>query len=192
MSDSEDREAPTREVLHFAAQGGMLPSRYRLSCQTCAQPVPSHADIHFEFLGLETGKHFILGIYTPSLEADLKLETWGEGKPSRAIDEARTRVLENIRTWRGRAAERLLASIPDECMSVAALDAHLMDCAACADHLGEWCPAFPHTALEGALEERRAALTDWLGACGGCGLCDHQCPAGFPLFETVFALGRVQ
>lgn len=182
-----DWETHTREALHFAPQGGILPSRYRVSCQICERPTPRGAHIHFELLGLETRKHIVLGIYDPSIAQDLDLSPWGAEQPDPEIDAQRERVLENLRVWRHRAVYRLVQRLPPEVSSLKALNTHLKTCRDCRSRLEEWCPAYVAGSETDQTYAEGGTMDAWLQSCGGCGLCEYDCPLGYPLFEVMIA-----
>jgi NAD-dependent dihydropyrimidine dehydrogenase PreA subunit len=183
-------EGPTREALHFAPQGGVLPSRYRVSCQICEQPTPRDAHIQFELLGLETSRHFVLAIEDPCIASDLDLSEWRTEPPGPEIDAQRERVLENLRVWRNRAVERLIERLPPEVTSLKALNAHLKRCNDCRSRLEDWCPAYKAQSVSELIQAEGAPTDAWLQACGGCGLCEYDCPLGYPLFEVMIARRR--
>jgi NAD-dependent dihydropyrimidine dehydrogenase PreA subunit len=185
-----DWEAHTREALHFAPQGGILPSRYRVSCQICERPTPRDVHIHFELLGLETSKHFVLGIYDPSLAGASFLDEWRADPPSEEINAQRERVLENLQVWRNRAVARLIERLPPEVTSLKALNAHLEQCRDCRGRLKDWCPAYQAQSEADLTYAEGGATDSWLGSCGGCGLCEYDCPLGYPLFEVMVARKR--
>jgi len=183
-----DPDRITKNALHFAAQGGILPSRLRPSCQLCDQPYPEDADLHIQVFGLETTKQVMLEVRDEALLAAFQADGLELHLVSPEIEERRDRVLERLVSWRRQVrayAESHLT--PDQASLVSLID-HLQVCEACRQRLGGYCPLFAQ-AWQGpeamGLQDR---VESWLVACGGCGMCDYTCPAGYPLFTVIGSL----
>lgn len=175
----------TRETLQFAAQGGVLPSRYQQSCQLCDAPYPERVDLHFELFGSETHDRLLVKCGHDRLRPSLAERVECRPAPVELL-ERRQRVIENLGRWRTRSLDNHRMEIDPELASPAALFEHLEHCSACWDTLEAHCPTFDAQIL--LAPDGQDALLAWLGSCGGCGMCHSTCPEGYPLFEVIAAL----
>lgn len=183
-----DPDQITRNALHFAAQGGILPSRLRPSCQLCDQPYPEDADLHIQVFGLETTQQVMLEVRQEGLWADFETDGLDLRPVSPDIEERRERVMERLISWRRQVRAYAESHLTPDQASMTTLIDHLQACEACRRRLGGYCPLFEQAwqspegkALEGRVES-------WLVACGGCGMCDYACPTGYPLFTVIGSL----
>jgi len=179
-----DHSQMTRETLHFAAQGGILPSRYQQSCQLCDAPYPEQVDLHLQLFGYETQKQISLDWHETKFANPLEDRLILSDVPP-GIEARRARVLANLARWRSRSLEDRQDVLDPDHATPAALLEHLMHCSHCWDVLEAHCPTFglPDQQLE---DEQDLLL--WLNTCGGCGMCDSVCPTGYPLFEVILTL----
>jgi len=182
---TKDSLQMTRETLQFAAQGGVLPSRYQQSCQLCDAPFPTAVDLHFELFGSETQERLLINWnesqFQPSLAQQL------DSSPASALVlERRQRVIDNLGRWRKRSLNNQRDDLDETLVTPDALIAHIEHCSSCWDTLEAHCPTFDETVL--LAPDGRSALLEWLSSCGGCGMCASSCPDGFPLFEVIIAL----
>lgn len=187
---SLDAQRLTDEALQFAAQGGILASRFRGSCQFCDQIIPQDIDVHIGVLGLETSKHMVLSIRDPELDrllsSDLGLDVDVPGD----IAQRRERVLKNVTAWRKRTWEQALSSLDMNLATIEALSDHLQSCAPCRSRLQEHCPSFETGWLTLETDARLAEAASWVSSCGGCGTCEHECPNAYPLFMVIWFLRK--
>jgi formate dehydrogenase subunit beta len=179
----------TRETLQFAAQGGVLPSRYQQSCQLCDAPYPSDIDLHFELFGSETYDQLLLSWDERQLPASFAERLELDPAPGQLL-ERRQRVIENLSRWRARSLNNHRQELDANLATPEALIDHIEHCSACWDTLEAHCPTFDETIL--LASNASDALLDWLASCGGCGMCASHCPDGFPLFEVIVALRGIR
>lgn len=180
-------ESITRETLQYAAQGGILPSRYKESCQLCRHPYPQGCNLHLMLFGVETGKGIVV---------ILSDETTAEGLSQRMqvypvpdeIPERRRRVIQNLETWRGRSFGREDERFPDLKKTLNALAEHLVECNSCHAHLEAHCPLFDLASLRDAENIDLDSLGTWVQSCAGCGMCKHDCPQDYPLFSAIIQI----
>jgi Pyruvate/2-oxoacid:ferredoxin oxidoreductase delta subunit len=179
-----DHSQMTRETLHFAAQGGILPSRYQQACQLCDAPYPEQVDLFLQLFGYETQKQIALGWheekFASPLEEQLSLFDIPPG-----IEARRSRVLANLARWRNKSLEERQDILDPEYATPAALLSHLEHCSYCWDILETHCPTFD---LPDQQVEDEQDLLRWLNTCGGCGMCDCVCPTGYPLLEVILTI----
>ena len=175
----------TRETLQFAAQGGVLPSRYQQSCQLCDAPFPSGVDVHFELFGSETQDQLLLNWNEGSFRSPLSTHLESSVAPNQLI-ERRERVINNLGRWRSRSLNSHREELDPTLATPEALITHLQHCSDCWDTLEAHCPTFDEQAL--LATDEHEALLNWLSTCGGCGMCASSCPEGYPLFEVIVAL----
>jgi formate dehydrogenase subunit beta len=182
-------ERITDEALHFAAQGGILPSRLRPSCQACDHPYPADADIHIGVLGMETSQYLILEFR----DADLLHQLGWQQAPDPSADllARRARVLEKLGEWRQRSRAYAESHLEGDETSLQGLVRHLRTCENCRSWISQACPFFAAVWETTDFGERIGELeSGWLHACGGCGMCDHACPEGYPLSTVIGHLAR--
>lgn len=182
-----DPSQMTRETLRFAAQGGILPSRYQQSCQLCDAPYPEQADLYLQLFGYETQKQISIGWHESKFSAPLEAQLALSDVPP-GIEARRARVLANLARWRSKSLEGRQDMLDRDHTTSAALLDHIKHCSQCWDVLETHCPTFglPDQQLEDEQE-----LLAWLDSCGGCGMCDSTCPTGYPLFEVILTLRQV-
>jgi Pyruvate/2-oxoacid:ferredoxin oxidoreductase delta subunit len=190
LENAQDREQLSREALHFAAQGGILPSRYRSSCQICEQPYPTHADVNFEFLGVETRDHFIIEVRDADLINDLGFDEISQEDIPPGIIARRERTLERIVDWRQQSLDYAFAHLSEAQKSIQGFVDHLQGCSPCRNNIAKLCPLFDVAWLSHQKSEQRAMLEKWLRSCSGCGMCSYTCPESYPLFNTVTFLSH--
>ena len=186
-----DPQRMTRQVLHFASQGGLLPSRHQTSCQLCADPFPGEVDLHFELFGIPTEEQLVLHFSDVETAQALSKQSPASEVPS-ILSDRRDQVLEDLARWRASSFEKTKTQLGADLISVRGLAAHLQSCESCLATLKAHCPLIDlekFSALtDSDLEEFRA----WLQSCSGCGVCDHSCPQEYPLFGVIFSLRGIQ
>jgi formate dehydrogenase subunit beta len=180
----KDHSVMTRDTLHFAAQGGILPSRCQQSCQLCEAPYPDDSDVILHLFGYETQRQLALGWHaekfkTP-LENKLALSEADPGAGAR-----RERVLAKLARWRNKSFESRQDNLDPSHITPGAFLDHLEHCSSCWDALETQCPTFN---LPGQQLGDEQDLINWLSTCSGCGMCDNDCPDDYPLFEAVLSL----
>ncbi len=191
LRQTSDYERLTLEALHFAAQGGILPSRLRGTCQFCELPYPADADVQFEVIGLETSKYIVINVRDPGLATKLGLENGGTQPVPSGLRDRRTQVLGKLAAWRRQARAFAESHLDPQLATMPALISHLRSCDTCRDWLKEACPLFGmqwEASLSG--EQPEKLQLGWLDGCGGCGMCEHECPEGYPLPTVIGRLGR--
>lgn len=181
----------TRQVLHFASQGGILPSRHQSSCQMCENPFPSDVDLHFELLGVPTEEQLVLAFTDPETAQALSMKTPSSEVPS-IISDRRDQVLLDLARWRASSFEKLKVQLGPDLISLHGLADHIRSCKSCLSTLKAHCP---HIELEMLLDPSDPELNQfhtWLHSCSGCGVCDQSCPQEYPLFGVIFSLRGIQ
>lgn len=182
-------ERITDEALHFAAQGGILPSRLRPACQACDHPYPADADINIGVLGLETNRSLIIGFRDEGLARSLGWQAAEE--PPADLVARRERVLEKLGEWRQRSRAYAESHLEEGEGTLEGLVGHLRHCENCRSWISSACPFFADAWQTTSGGERMTDLeSTWLPSCGGCGMCDHDCPEGFPLSTVIGHLAR--
>jgi formate dehydrogenase subunit beta len=190
VDEAEHPEDLTLEVLHFSAQGGILPSRYQRGCQICENPFPEDVDLHFNLLGLMTGKQLVLEFRDQETATRFGIdELGGEDVPSEILTR-RARVVEKIVSWRSRSLAYTQSHLDQAQASLQGFADHLLACPDCCDRLMETCPLFEVSLIQNGPEQIHAKLEDWIASCAGCGLCDYNCPRDYPLFTVIAHLNR--
>jgi formate dehydrogenase subunit beta len=179
------RDHLTREALHFAAQGGILPSRYRSSCQTCEQPYPVSADVSIKLMGLETSDHYIVELRDSHLASELGMDQVSRQEPSKSEIERRQRTLDRLIGWRQQTLDYAASHMDRRHKSVEGLLEHLNACESCRSQIEEVCPLFDAGWLRLRGEQEVVEIERWLRSCAGCGMCAYQCPQGFPLYASI-------
>ena len=187
VHETPDRDKPTRDALHFAAQGGILPSRYRPSCQMCDHPYPQGADIQIEVLGIETNRHLVIDVRDDELAARIGLNGEFSQVVPPEVTERRDRILQKLSDWRQQSRAYTDTHLLETDASPEALRKHVSECPSCRGRLESHCPSFDRSWLAPA-ETKLDALREWLVSCGGCGMCDHDCPYGYPLSTVITSL----
>ncbi|MCK5645289.1 MAG: hypothetical protein KAH97_00830 [Anaerolineales bacterium] len=190
MNKAQDRDRLSRTALHFAAQGGLLFSRYRASCQLCEQPFPEKADIHFQLFGIETSKHIVVKTKGEETLIDLGMDSFPAESVPEEILERRARTLERLLGWRMQSQAYASAHLSPEQKTMAGLIEHLRGCSACRNTITVHCPIFKLDWLANTDVDEELVLKKWLGHCGGCGMCDHTCPEDYPIFITIAYLSK--
>ena len=181
---TSNHESITHEALQFAAQGGILPSRYKESCQLCHHPYPENCDLHILLFGVETMQGLVI-----DFSDDDTAERIAEHFPTMPVPEStqtrREKVIENLETWRGRSFGREEERYPDLNKTLSALTEHLNECLTCRARLQEQCPLFDPQAIRDPGQADLSKLELWLQSCAGCGMCEHECPQDYPLFSAI-------
>jgi formate dehydrogenase subunit beta len=186
----EDNERLTRDALHFAAQGGILPSRLRPSCQLCDRPYPETADIRIQLLGVETSQHLIVEIRDSLLAGSLGFTPETVTAIPKDVTERRERVLGKLITWRQQARAYAESHLDVEQASIEGLSSHLRSCSVCRKRMMAHCPFFSNMWGSSGDGADLPALEEWLLSCAGCGMCEYACPEGYPLFTVVSHLSH--
>lgn len=190
LEKATERDRLSKTALHFAAQGGLLTSRYRGSCQLCDKPYPERADLHFELFGIETRKHIGVKSNSDDVLKELGLERVIVKSIPNEIIEKRELTLGRLLEWRMQSQAYASAHLTQEQKSIDGLIKHLRECTNCQTVLSQNCPTFELEWLTGSNVVKDELLENWLGYCGGCGMCEHECPDEFPIFTSISFLSR--
>lgn len=182
---SEDRDSLSKTALHFAAQGGLLPSRYRGGCQLCAKPYPERADLQFELFGIETSEYICLKSSHDDILERLGMESISFMPVPEEMIKRRERTLERLIGWRRQSRAYASAHLSPEQKTLPGLISHLKNCPDCQRILAQHCPIFELEWVTEGRDPPSEALENWLGYCGGCGMCEHSCPQDYPIFTTI-------
>ncbi len=182
--------ALTRKVLHFAAQGGILPSQRQSSCQLCEDPFPGDVDLQFELFGVQTEQHLVLSFKDAGTARTAAERMSGASLPTRSV-ERRKQVLQDLARWRASTFEKRRAKIDADGFTIQVLATHLSSCGTCRNTLEKHCPLIDLEMLSDAGLRDIPAVKHWLDSCSGCGVCEQDCPEAFPLFDVIFSLRNV-
>jgi Pyruvate/2-oxoacid:ferredoxin oxidoreductase delta subunit len=177
----------TRQALHFAAQGGILPSRQQSSCQLCEDPFPLDVDLHFELFGVPTDTQLMLNFRDAEVAGAFSTQSRATNVPD-SILERRHQVLQDLARWRANIFEKRKSELGPDLISMQGLAAHLRKCESCRATLKAHCPLIDFDLLTEATNAGLKRFRAWLGSCSGCGVCDKTCPDGYPLFGVIFSL----
>ncbi|HEY44756.1 MAG TPA: hypothetical protein G4O11_12305 [Anaerolineae bacterium] len=191
IREIDDSVQLTHDLLQFASQGGILPSRFKLSCQLCERPYPKEADLHIEILGLKTSEHLVIGLRDQALAEQLGLDDMILGEVPAEVSECRERVLEKLAAWRGRSLAYAQSHLDANQSTLEGLTMHLHSCEPCLNRLKDHCPLFESVWLASDEGYQEPVLRDWIFSCGGCGMCEYQCPQDFPLFTVIAHLNHL-
>jgi formate dehydrogenase subunit beta len=183
---TSDHDEITLEMLRFAAQGGILPSRYRLGCQLCKHPFPVEVDVSIELVGIPTQQSIVIGT-SDRIDPDALQDPLELVEVPRSMDMRRHETLQRLENWRGKSLWTTVAALTPDTKGVQHLMEHLQACSACRLRIEELCPQF-NVDLTMSPEERDLVAEHWLVSCGGCGMCEHHCPTNYPLFQVIAAL----
>lgn len=185
-----DMHALTREALHFASQGGILPSRRQSSCQLCEDPFPRDVDLQFELFGIPTEQYLVISFRDADVARVMAERAHGTTLPTSMV-ERRKLVLRDLARWRASSFEKRKAALDPEKSTIEALASHLHACEVCRETLKRHCPLLDLDLLSQVLARDLAAAQAWLGSCSGCGVCELDCPEAYPLFDVIFSLRGV-
>jgi formate dehydrogenase subunit beta len=190
LDSSPSPENLTQSALHFAAQGGLLPSRYRNCCQFCDKPFPEHADITIELLGIATQQHLVISLESAEIVNLIGMEqVKGQTVPNE-VNLRREKTLKRLADWRQQAQAYASAHISQEQKTVASLVEHLIACPYCRDVIHTQCPLFESEWMTLETKPDPDKIQTWLESCGGCGMCETDCPEGYPLFQSILFISK--
>ncbi|NIS81197.1 MAG: hypothetical protein GTO14_13555 [Anaerolineales bacterium] len=190
LGRADDFDRLSRDALQFAAQGGILPSRYQRGCQLCEQPYPEDVDVHIEVLGLETNRHLLIGFRDETISRQLGFNDDATEEVPDEILKRRARVLEKLANWRGRSLAYAQSHLDESQASIEGLAQHLRSCTSCLQRLEAKCPLFDPEWLGTRSLRKLKTDVEWIINCGGCGMCAYQCPQGYPLFTVLAHLNH--
>jgi NAD-dependent dihydropyrimidine dehydrogenase PreA subunit len=185
LEASDHREHMTQTALHFAAHGGILPSRYRYCCQFCDKPFPELADVSFELLGIPTKQHLVINFQKPELMDLLNLQNFNAFPVPDEITQKREKTLKKLADWRQKAQAYTSAHLKEEHKTLSGLIAHLTTCTYCRNLMSEECPLFEADWIQAEIRTDTMVFESWLNSCGGCGMCEADCPENYPLFRSI-------
>jgi NAD-dependent dihydropyrimidine dehydrogenase PreA subunit len=185
LEASDHREHMTQTALHFAAHGGILPSRYRNCCQFCDKPFPELADISIELLGIPTEKNLVINLQRPEIAEFLDLKNFNALNVPNEITQKRERTLMKLADWRQKAQAYTSAHLKEEHKTLSGLITHLTTCTYCMNIILEECPLFEPDWIQAEITPDTMVIESWLKSCGGCGMCEANCPENFPLFRSI-------
>ncbi len=188
-SSEHERERVTREALRFARMGGILPSRYMIGCQLCKRPFAEDLDLTFDLFGFQTSESLGVSLRNRASLDAIEARFSAEDVPGEVLAHRRE-VLDKLVSWRTRSIEDTAVKLDDELCTLDALSEHLARCDSCHARLSAHCPSSPYEGRQSAVPARED-LAAWLSTCGGCGMCEFECPDGFPLFSVILTLRKM-
>jgi formate dehydrogenase subunit beta len=176
------------EALAFARQGGIIPYRYRSSCQVCNSPAAERAQINIHILGLPARQQMLLSINDTGLADMLSLEKLTIGLADEELIAQHERIVSKMSERHARTMERvnqgLGSLLPAD---VDAVIRQLESCGECQSCL-DVCPICsvdrPYRDADG--HYNRIGVMHWLVSCAGCGMCEQSCPSHLPT-SVIFA-----
>jgi formate dehydrogenase subunit beta len=190
LESSDHHEQLTQSALYFAAQGGILPSRYRNCCQFCDRPFPELADISIELLGIPTQRHLVINFRNHELVDVVGLEKFNDMPVPNEISLRREKTLQRLVDWRQKAQAYTSAHLCEEHKTITGLINHLTECNYCRELIQEKCPIFESNWIKAKTKLDPDIVENWLQNCGGCGMCEADCPQGFPLFKSILFISK--
>jgi hypothetical protein len=185
LEASDHREHMTQTALHFAAHGGILPSRYRNCCQFCDRPFPELADISIELLGIPTKENLVIHLQKPEMADLLNLKNFNALPVPNEINQKRESTLRKLADWRQKAQAYTSAHLKEEHKTLSGLVNHLTTCAYCRNLILDQCPIFESDWIQEETMPDILVIKSWLKSCGDCGMCEAQCPENYPLFRSI-------
>ncbi len=190
LEASDHPEHMTQSALYFAAQGGILPSRYRNCCQFCDKPFPENADVSIELLGIPTQQHLVINLRKTELIDAVGLTEFNDMPVPDEITYRREKTLRRLADWRQKAQAYTSAHLNDEHKTLAGLINHLAECQHCRNQIQEQCPLFEAEWIKLDTKPDPNVIETWLQTCGGCGMCEADCPEGYPLFRAIHFISQ--
>ncbi len=188
LGEVKDKDQLTRDALQFAAQGGILPSRFKKSCQLCDIPYPRSADVQIELLGISTHQHLVVDLSDKALAMGMAFESIVTEEIPPEVDEQRQQILDKLANWRRRSLAYTQSHLDETLATVPGLVHHLQSCEQCRSRLQEQCPLFAAELLGSPDFSEPDSIKEWISSCGGCGMCDYHCPDAYPLFTAILHL----
>jgi Pyruvate/2-oxoacid:ferredoxin oxidoreductase delta subunit len=188
LGEVKDKDQLTHDALQFAAQGGILPNRFKISCQLCDVPYPQSADVQIELLGIATHQHLIVDLSDKALAMGMGFESMATEEIPPEVDERRQQVLDKLANWRRRSMAYTQSHLDETLSTLTGLVHHLQSCQPCRTRLQEQCPLFAPEKLGSPSLSDLDSIKAWISSCGGCGMCDYHCPNAYPLFTTILHL----
>jgi len=154
----------------------------------CTHFTINNADVQIFVIGVDASKHFILGIGAETNRETLNIKSLSTRKVAPGLLERRAHALERIAHWRQQALDYASSRLSDQYKSISGHRDHLNSCSACRERVVQHCPQFQACWLAGQNGQELAMLEAWLRSCSGCGMCAHDRPQGYPLFESILFL----
>jgi ferredoxin len=190
LEESDHREHMTQTALFFAAQGGILPSRYRNCCQFCDKPFPEKADVSIELLGIPTQHNLVINLRKPEFIDMLGLENFKDLPVPDDITLRREKTLKRLEDWRQKAQAYTSAHLNENHKTLTGLISHISTCDYCREILQEQCPLFESDWIKAESKPDPDIIENWLQSCSGCGMCESDCPKGYPLFRAILFISQ--
>ena len=190
LEESEHREHMTQAALHFAAQGGILPSRYRNCCQFCDKPFPELADVSIELLGIPTQNLLVVNLRKSEFVDVIGLENFKDQPVPDEVTHRREKTLKRLADWRQKAQAYTSAHLDEEHKTLSGLITHLTTCSYCKNLIEEQCPLFESDWIQAETKPDPIIIETWLKSCGGCGMCEADCPDSYPLFRSILFISQ--
>jgi coenzyme F420-reducing hydrogenase beta subunit len=185
------RKGLTKEALHFARQGGIVPYRYRAACQICQSPEATQADINIGVIGLPVRQYLLIQVKNDDLANNLRTENVVPIKQE-LVSQHRIiidRIIERGNETRGRIFAGLSGVLPTNIDSLIEQLQDCQDCRACLEACPISTDEYPRQDLHGVYN--RDEVIEWLVSCSECGVCEQVCPRHLPL-TIIFGFVRGQ
>lgn len=185
-------ERLTEEVLRFARLGGILPYRFRKSCQMCSQCWSEEADLNIGVMGIPVREYILVTPKDERTAQQLVLHQATHGRASPEKINKHEKTLGRVDILHDRVRDRLTKELPPELpRSVGGLISLLAKCAPCKECLNA-CPIYNGEldVLSNGGSVSMEAVTRWLAFCSQCGMCEDVCPKETPLTAIVGSISR--
>ncbi|OGO19188.1 MAG: hypothetical protein A2Z14_10340 [Chloroflexi bacterium RBG_16_48_8] len=190
LESSDHPEHMTQTALYFAAQGGILPSRYRNCCQLCDKPFPELADVAIELLGIATHQMLVINLRKHELINTIGWKKFKDLPVPDEITHRREKTLKRLAEWRQKAQAYTSAHLSQDQKTITGLINHLIECPYCRELIQEQCPLFESDWINVEIKPDPNVIESWLQTCGGCGMCESDCLEGYPLFKAIIFISK--
>jgi formate dehydrogenase subunit beta len=185
-------ERLSREMLHFARQGGIAPYRYRRACQMCSSPFSREVDLTLGLLGMPVKKFILIQARDEETAARCGLKKLTSIPANSSLLEGRERVLAAV-AWRRTSTREWVMNTQDPELprDAGGLKAMLESCAPCQECLRA-CPIYSRliAGMSNGISGSIDRFTCWLSSCAACGMCEQACPRHLPLTALIGQISR--
>jgi formate dehydrogenase subunit beta len=192
LQRSRISERLSREMLHFARQGGIAPYRYRKACQMCSSPVSRGVDLSIGLLGMPVKKFILIQAKDEETAARCRLSYLTDGPATSAFIEQREQVLAALARRRTTTREWVMRTLaPELPRDAESMKVLLKDCAPCKECL-RVCPIYSRliAGMSNGISGSIDRFTYWLSSCAACGMCEQACPRRLPLTAVIGQISR--
>ena len=189
----------TRQALHNAATGGLMPQSFRTACQVCDWPAPRGADVVVGNIGVDTENCLLVISQDEQVDTRLGLGALTSGPASEYQVSRRETLVGAVAEARADMRRRLLGEADSELRfsDLGSFLAWFANCNLCGQCL-KACPLYEEELKnifgEGHPERSPLSvlvlLSHWITSCSGCGMCEATCSHDVPLMLLISALSH--